>query len=65
METSKIKIDLILLTCIAEVLGRVPETMYDFQKVKNLSCGGKPLTRRIPTMILSRSGLRSRREISA
>ena len=47
METSKIKIDLILLTCIAEVLGRVPETMYDFQKVKNLSCGGKPLTRRL------------------
>lgn len=47
MEMTKIKIDQTLLTCVAEVLGRIPETMYDFQKVKNLSCGGKPLTRRL------------------
>lgn len=47
MEMTKIKIDQTLLTCVAEVLGSIPETMYDFQKVKNLSCGGKPLTRRL------------------
>ena len=43
MEMPKIKIDPTLLNCVADALGRVPETLYDFQKVKTLSCGGKPL----------------------
>ena len=47
MEQTKIKIDLTLLTCVAQSLGRIPETMYDFQKVKNLSCGGRPTYQRL------------------
>lgn len=47
MEQTKIKIDLTLLTCVARSLGRIPETMYDFQKVKNLSCGGRPTYQRL------------------
>lgn len=43
MEPAKIEIDLTLLSCVARSLGRIPETMYDFQKVKNLSCGGEPV----------------------
>ena len=41
MEPEKIRIDMTLLSCIVQSLGRIPETMYDFQKVKKLSCGGK------------------------
>lgn len=47
MEQTKIKIDQTLLTCVAQSLGRIPETMYDFQKVKNLSCGGRPIYQRL------------------
>ena len=42
MELEKIKIDPTLLTYAAQVLGRMPESLYDFQKIKNLSCGGRP-----------------------
>ncbi len=47
IEMPKIKIDPTLLNCVADALGRVPETLYDFQKVKTLSCGGKPLYRKL------------------
>ena len=47
MELPKIKIDLMLLTYITQSLGRMPETMYDFQKIKNLSCGGKAILQRL------------------
>lgn len=43
MEPEKIRIDMTLLSCIVQSLGRIPETMYDFQKVKKLSCGGEPV----------------------
>ncbi len=43
MEFEKIKIDLILLSCVVQSLGRMPETLYDLQKVKNLYLGGKPI----------------------
>ena len=26
-----------------QALGRVPESLYDLQKIKNLSCGGRPV----------------------
>lgn len=43
MELEKIKIDPTLLTYVAQALGRVPESLYDLQKIKNLSCGGRPV----------------------
>ncbi|MCI9106429.1 MAG: hypothetical protein HFG57_10830 [Lachnospiraceae bacterium] len=43
MGSNKIAIDPILLTYVAQTLGRVPETFYDFQKIKNLTCGGRPV----------------------
>ncbi len=42
MESNKITIDPILLTYVAQALGRVPENLYDFQKIKSLACGGRP-----------------------
>ena len=47
MEFNKIAIDPILLTYVAQTLGRVPENLYDFQKIKNLSCGGKPVYQKL------------------
>lgn len=47
MELDKITIDPILLTYVAQALGRVPENLYDFQKIKNLSCGGRPVYRKL------------------
>lgn len=47
MESTKITIDPILLTYVAQALGRVPENLYDFQKIKNLSCGGKPVYQKL------------------
>lgn len=47
MEFSKIKIDPILLTYAAQALGRVPENLYDFQKIKNLACGGRPVYQKL------------------
>ncbi len=43
MDSNKITIDPILLTFVAQALGRVPENLYDFQKIKNLACGGRPV----------------------
>lgn len=43
MESNKITIDPILLTYVAQALGRAPENLYDFQKIKNLACGGRPV----------------------
>lgn len=34
MESNKITIDPILLTYVAQTPGRVPENLYDFQKIK-------------------------------
>ena len=47
MQTQKITIDPTLLTYIAQTLGRVPENLYDFQKIKNLSCGGRPVYQKL------------------
>ena len=47
MESTKISIDPILLTYVAQTLGRVPENLYDFQKIKNLTCGGKPVYQKL------------------
>lgn len=47
MESDKITIDPILLTYVAQALGRVPENLYDFQKIKNLACGGRPVYRKL------------------
>ncbi|WP_251208398.1 hypothetical protein [Acetatifactor aquisgranensis] len=47
MELEKIKIDPALLTYAAQALGRVPESLYDFQKIKNLSCGGRPVFQKL------------------
>lgn len=47
MESNKIAIDPILLTYIAQTLGRVPENLYDFQKIKNLACGGRPVYQKL------------------
>ena len=47
MELAKITIDPVLLTYVAQTLGRVPENLYDFQKVKNLACGGKPVYQKL------------------
>lgn len=47
MEENKITIDPILLTYVAQTLGRVPESLYDFQKIKNLACGGRPVYQRL------------------
>lgn len=47
MESNKIVIDPVLLTYVAQALGRVPENLYDFQKIKNLSCGGKPVYQKL------------------
>lgn len=47
MELEKIKIDPTLLTYVAQALGRVPESLYDFQKIKNLSCGGRPVYQKL------------------
>jgi len=43
MKPTKITIDPILLTYVAQTLGRVPESLYDFQKIKNLTCGDRPI----------------------
>ena len=43
MESNKITIDPILLAYVVQTLGRVPDTFYDFQKIKNLDCGGRPV----------------------
>lgn len=40
MELNKITIDPILLTYVAQALGRLPENFYDLQKIKNLACDG-------------------------
>ena len=47
MELQKITIDPTLLTYVAQALGRVPESLYDFQKIKNLSCGGRPVYQKL------------------
>lgn len=47
MESNKITIDPILLTYVAQTLGRVPENLYDFQKIKNLVCGGRPVYQKL------------------
>lgn len=47
MESTKIAIDPILLTYVAQTLGRVPENLYDFQKIKNLACGGRPVYQKL------------------
>lgn len=47
MESNKITIDPILLTYVAQTLGRVPENLYDFQKIKNLACGGRPVYQKL------------------
>lgn len=47
MELEKITIDPTLLTYVAQALGRVPESLYDFQKIKNLSCGGRPVYQKL------------------
>ena len=47
MELNKITIDPILLTYVAQTLGRVPENLYDFQKIKNLACGGRPVYQKL------------------
>lgn len=47
MQTQKITIDPTLLTYIAQTLGRVPENLYDFQKIKNLSCGDRPVYQKL------------------
>lgn len=47
MEPTGIAIDPILLTYVAQTLGRVPENLYDFQKIKNLACGGKPVYQKL------------------
>lgn len=43
MESEKITIAPTLIVCIAQTIRRVPETLYDFQKIKNLACGGRPV----------------------
>ena len=43
MEYAKITIDPTLLTYVVQALGRVPESLYDLQKIRNLSCGGRPV----------------------
>lgn len=43
MDSEKITIDPTLLVYIAQTIRRVPETLYDFQKIKNLACGGRPV----------------------
>ena len=43
MEYAKITIDPTLLTYVVQALGRVPESLYDLQKIRNLSCGGSCL----------------------
>lgn len=47
MELAKITIDPTLLTYVAQALGRVPESLYDLQKIKNLSCGGRPVYQKV------------------
>ncbi|MCI9337519.1 MAG: hypothetical protein HFH93_08270 [Lachnospiraceae bacterium] len=47
MEPEKIKIDPVLLTYVAQALGRVPENLYDLQKIKTLSCGGRPVYQKL------------------
>lgn len=47
MESNKITIDPILLTYVAQALGRVPESFYDFQKIKYLACGGRPVYQKL------------------
>lgn len=47
MELDKITIDPILLTYVAQTLGRVPENLYDFQEIKNLACGGHPVYQKL------------------
>ena len=47
MESNKITIDPILLTYVAQTLGRPPENLYDFQKIKNLACGGHPVYQKL------------------
>lgn len=47
MESNKITIDPILLTYVVQALDRVPENLYDFQKIKNLACGGRPVYRKL------------------
>lgn len=47
MEQAKISVDPILLTYVAQTLGRVPTSLYDFQKIKNLACGGKPVYQKL------------------
>lgn len=47
MDSNKITIDPILLTYVAQTLGRVPENFYDFQKIKNLDCGGRPVYQKL------------------
>lgn len=47
MEFNKITIDPILLIYAAQALGRVPENLYDFQKIKNLDCGGRPVYQKL------------------
>lgn len=37
------EIDPTLLTYVVQALGRVPESLYDLQKIRNLSCGGRPV----------------------
>lgn len=47
MELTKITIDPTLLIYTAQALGRVPENLYDFQKIKNLPCGGRPVYQKL------------------
>ena len=47
MELAKITIDPTLLTYVAQALCRVPESLYDLQKIKNLSCGGRPVYQKV------------------
>ena len=47
MELAKITIDPTLLAYVAQALGRVPESLYDLQKIKNLSCGGRPVYQKV------------------
>ncbi|MCI8853152.1 MAG: hypothetical protein HFI32_06600 [Lachnospiraceae bacterium] len=47
MEFNKITIDPTLLTYVAQALGRPPENLYDFQKIKNLACGSRPVYQKL------------------
>ena len=47
MELAKITIDPTLLAYVAQALGRVPESLYDLQKIKSLSCGGRPVYQKV------------------